>query len=91
MAQVDDGWRVTIDVDGGVIDAAVGTGEWAVDGPLAASAGARQDGAVRLDVRFLETPHLMHLRLDVAAGTAGSRWATQPLHDGPLTLRRPVG
>lgn len=86
----DDGWRATIEVDGGRLAVPVGTGEWAVEGPLAASAATAPDGAVRLDVRFVETPHLAHVRLDPAAGTATSEWATQPLHDGPLTLRRPA-
>jgi len=85
-----DGWRVTLDVDGGILSAPVGVGDWRVEGPLAASAAVDADGAVQLDVRFVETPHLLHVRLDVAAGTATSVWATQPLHDGPLTLRRPA-
>ncbi len=85
-----DGWRATIEVDGGLLAVPVGTGEWAVEGPLAASAATTPDGTVLLDVRFVETPHLAHVRLDPTTGTATSEWATQPLHDGPLTLRRPV-
>lgn len=85
-----DGWRVTIEVDGGLLRGPVGTGDWAVEGPLAASAATAPDGAVLLDVRFIDTPHLAHVRLDPATGTATSEWATQPLHDGPLTLRRPA-
>ena len=85
-----DGWRATIEVDGGLLQVPVATGDWAVEGPLAASAATDRDGAVRLDVRFVETPHLVHVRLDPATGTATSEWATQPLHDGPLTLRRPA-
>ncbi|MDM7890250.1 serine hydrolase domain-containing protein [Curtobacterium caseinilyticum] len=86
----DGGWRATLEVDGGLLAVPVGTGEWAVEGPLAASAATAPDGAVLLDVRFVETPHLAHVRLDPATGTATSEWATQPLHDGPLTLRRPA-
>ena len=41
-------------------------------------------------VRFVETPHAARLRLDPATGTASGEWITQPLHDGPLTLRRPT-
>jgi len=85
-----DGWRVTLDVDGGILAAPVGVGDWRVEGPLAASAAVDPDGVVQLDVRFVETPHLLHVHLDPAAGTATSAWATQPLHDGPLTLRRPA-
>ena len=83
-------WRATLDLDGTTLSVPVGEGEWAVDGPLAASAAADDDGTVRLDVRFVETPHLLHLRLDPAAGRLQARWATEPLHDGPSTLRRPA-
>ncbi|SOC86717.1 CubicO group peptidase, beta-lactamase class C family [Curtobacterium sp. 314Chir4.1] len=83
-------WRAALDVDGGTLSVLVGEGEWAVDGPLAASGAVAPDGTVLVDVRFVETPHLAHLRVDLAAGTATASWATQPLHDGPLTLRRPA-
>lgn len=85
-----DRWRAALDVDGGTLSVPVGEGEWAVDGPLAASGAVAPDGTVLVDVRFVETPHLAHLRIDLASGTATASWATQPLHDGPLTLRRPA-
>lgn len=85
-----DRWRATLDVDGGTLSVPVGEGEWAVDGPLAASGAVAPDGTVLVDVRFVETPHLAHLRIDLASGTATASWATQPLRDGPLTLRRPA-
>jgi CubicO group peptidase (beta-lactamase class C family) len=85
-----DRWRAALDVDGGTLSVPVGEGEWAVDGPLAASGAVAPDGTVLVDVRFVETPHLAHLRVDLASGTATASWATQPLHDGPLTLRRPA-
>ncbi|WP_439691610.1 serine hydrolase domain-containing protein [Curtobacterium sp. SP.BCo] len=85
-----DRWRASIDVDGGTLSVPVGEGEWAIDGALAASGAADPDGTVRVDVRFVETPHLLHLRVDPTTGTASAAWATQPLHDGPLTLRRPA-
>lgn len=85
-----DRWRAALDVDGGTLSVPVGEGEWAVDGPLAASGAVAPDGTVIVDVRFVETPHLAHLRIDLASGTATASWATQPLHDGPLTLRRPA-
>jgi CubicO group peptidase (beta-lactamase class C family) len=71
-----DRWRAALDVDGPL--------------PLAASGAVAPDGTVLVDVRFVETPHLAHLRVDLASGTATASWATQPLHDGPLTLRRPA-
>ncbi|OII19945.1 serine hydrolase [Curtobacterium sp. MCBA15_016] len=85
-----DRWRAALEVDGGTLSVPVGEGEWAVDGPLAASGAVAPDGSVLVDVRFVETPHLAHVRIDLAAGTATASWATEPLHDGPLTLRRPA-
>ena len=83
-------WRAALDVDGGTLSVPVGEGEWAVDGPLAGSGAVAPDGTVLVDVRFVESPHLAHLRIDLASGTATASWVTQPLHDGPLTLRRPA-
>lgn len=85
-----EGWRLTVDVDGGLLSTPVGQGTWAVEGPLAASAATGADGVVEVVVRFVETPHAARLRLDPATGTASGEWVTQPLHDGPLTLRRPT-
>jgi CubicO group peptidase (beta-lactamase class C family) len=85
-----DGWRLTVDVDGGLLSVPVGEGEWATEGPLAASGASDPDGSVHLGVRFVETPHAARLHLDPARGTATAEWVTQPLHDGPLTLRRPA-
>ncbi|MBT2503174.1 serine hydrolase [Curtobacterium sp. ISL-83] len=87
----DDGrLRLTVEVDGGELTVPVEDGEWTTEGPLAASGAVDVEGTVRVDVRFVESPHLLHLRLDAGAGTVGARWATEPLHDGPLTLRRPA-
>lgn len=85
-----DRWRATIDVDGGTLTVPVGEGEWAVDGALAASGAVDPDGTVLVDVRFVDTPHLLHLRVDPGTATVSASWATEPLHDGPLTLRRPA-
>ncbi|MDP4333801.1 serine hydrolase [Curtobacterium sp. A7_M15] len=85
-----DRWRLGIEVDGGTLSVPVGEGEWAVDGALAASGAVEPDGTVLVDVRFIETPHLAHVHVDPEAGTATASWATEPLHDGPLTLRRPA-
>lgn len=85
-----DGWRVTVDVDGGLLSVPVGEGEWTTEGPLAASGATDPDGSVHVAVRFVETPHAARLHLDPTRGTATAEWVTQPLHDGPLTLRRPA-
>ncbi|MBO9050054.1 serine hydrolase [Curtobacterium flaccumfaciens pv. flaccumfaciens] len=90
LASDGDGWRLTLDVDGGSLSVPVGQGEWAVEGPLAASGAVADDGTVRVDVRFVETPHLAHVRIDPATGSTTTSWQTEPLHDGPLTLRRPA-
>ena len=90
LARDGDGWRLTLDVDGGSLSVPVGQGEWAAEGPLAASGAVADDGTVRVDVRFVETPHLAHVRIDPATGSTTTSWQTEPLHDGPLTLRRPA-
>ncbi|ROP66727.1 serine hydrolase [Curtobacterium sp. PhB115] len=91
FARDGDGWRLTLDVDGGRLSVPVGQGEWLVEGALAASGAVDPDGStVTVDVRFVETPHLAHVRIDTTTGAVTSSWATEPLHDGPLTLRRPT-
>nr|WP_246328421.1 serine hydrolase [Curtobacterium pusillum] len=91
FARDDASWRLAATVDGRELSVPLGEGEWAVESPLAASAAVRPgDGAILVDVRFVETPHLAHLRVDLHARTATAEWQTQPLHDGPLTLRRPA-
>ncbi|MBF4626252.1 serine hydrolase domain-containing protein [Curtobacterium flaccumfaciens] len=85
-----DGIRLTITDDGRSESVPLGEGRWAVEGALAASAATEPEGSVLVAVRFLETPHLLHLRVDLDAGTVGAKWKTEPLHDGPMTLRRPA-
>ncbi|RKS80433.1 CubicO group peptidase (beta-lactamase class C family) [Motilibacter peucedani] len=67
----------------------LGTNGWAVSEPLAAhgksvplaTSGAwREDGALAVDVAFLETPHTLQLVCDAAAGTVTADWRTEPLH-----------
>lgn len=85
-----DGIRLTITDDGRSEAVLLGAGRWAVEGALAASAATEPEGSVLVALRFLETPHLLHLRVDLDAGTVGAKWKTEPLHDGPMTLRRPA-
>ncbi|ROQ07608.1 MULTISPECIES: serine hydrolase [unclassified Curtobacterium] len=84
------GIRLSVSADGASASVPVGEGEWAVEGALAASAATQSDGTVLVALRFVETPHLLHLRVDLDAGTVGTKWETEPLHDGPLTLHRPA-
>ncbi|WP_380170071.1 serine hydrolase domain-containing protein [Kineococcus sp. DHX-1] len=68
---------------GAELRAAVGRGRWADTGPLSVS-GAGD----RVDVRFAETPHLLHLTF--SDGTFTGRWETSPLHGPALSvLRKP--
>ncbi|SDQ91144.1 CubicO group peptidase, beta-lactamase class C family [Curtobacterium sp. UNCCL20] len=85
-----DGVRLTIEGDGRTASVPVGDGRWAVEGALAASGATEPAGTVLVALRFVETPHMLWLRIDEHAGTAGVRWATEPLHDGALTLARPA-
>ncbi|MEW1956185.1 serine hydrolase [Kineococcus sp. NPDC059986] len=80
---VRDGDLVLTD-SGQELRAAIGRGRWADTGPLSVS-GAGD----RVDVRFAETPHLLHL--DLADGRVSSRWETVPLHGPALSvLRKPA-
>ncbi|WP_144712079.1 serine hydrolase [Curtobacterium pusillum] len=84
-----DTWRLVATLDGQELTVPLGEGTWATEGPLAASAAVDEDGSVVVHLRFVETPHAARLRVDPVARTLGAAWVTQPLHDGPLTLRRP--
>ncbi|PYY32690.1 serine hydrolase [Curtobacterium sp. MCJR17_055] len=81
-------WVLTLVDPSGEVTAPVGDGEWLVAGATATS-GARSGDVVSVDVRFVETPHLLHVRVDLADGAVTAAWETQPLHDGVATLRRP--
>lgn len=80
-----------IDGDTGV-EVTPGVGEWATNDATAASAAWTDSGSgLTVDVIFLETPHRLQLRLDLAGSTFEARWATEPLHDLPLwAMRKPT-
>ncbi|WP_420362113.1 serine hydrolase [Curtobacterium aetherium] len=80
-------WVVTLVDASGEVTAPVGEGVWLVAGATAAS-GARTGDTVAVDVRFVDTPHLLHVRADLDTGAVTAAWETQPLHDGVATLRR---
>ena len=66
------GWAVTEppDPDGGVV-------------PIATSGGWLDDGALRFDVSFLETPHRLQVMCTgPGQWSATQRWLTTPLHAG---------
>lgn len=82
-------WVLTLRDAWGEVVAPVGDGSWAIDGATATS-GARDGDQVSVDVRFVETPHLLHVRWDLASGVASAVWETEPLHDAASTLHRPA-
>nr|WP_218886435.1 serine hydrolase domain-containing protein [Kineococcus aurantiacus] len=78
------GGELALHDSGEVLTARVGHGAWEDSGPLSVSGGGS-----RVDVRFAETPHLLHLELDGERFRA--RWETSPLHGPALSvLRRPA-
>ena len=56
---------------------------WTVSGPLA-TAHAWAGGELLVDVVFVETPHRLHLRFDLASSACAARWQTEPLGQVPL-------
>jgi CubicO group peptidase (beta-lactamase class C family) len=85
----DRGWVLTLRDAWGEVTAPVGDRSWLVAGAMATS-GARAGDVASIDVRFVETPHLLHVRWDLASGTAEAAWETEPLHDAVSTLHRPT-
>ncbi|MET1051173.1 MAG: serine hydrolase domain-containing protein [Mycetocola sp.] len=84
-------WLVSLVEGEDRIDVTPGFGSWLTSDATSASAGFTPDGSLAVDVIFIETPHRLHLSLDVAASTFTARWETEPLHGPPLTsLRKPV-
>lgn len=67
-------------------------GGWHTSDATSASAGWQADGTrLAVDVIFIETPHRLHIVLDLATSTFETRWETEPLHSPPLSaLRRPT-
>ncbi len=55
------------------------TGDWTVEGSIAASAARPDDGRIAVDVSFLHTPHRIEIDLDPATGTFVAEWPLMPL------------
>lgn len=94
-----DGWLLRLVCDGESLTVKAGAGRWrrqqvTLGGnalPVAASAGARPEGALTVLLTFPETPHTLQLRL-AGDNTATMAWRTAPLNSGGLAaLRAPVG
>ncbi|WP_236713656.1 serine hydrolase domain-containing protein [Rathayibacter tanaceti] len=85
-----DGWTLSLLDGGDTLVVTPGSGSWTTAGALAASGGTAEDGTVRVDLVFLETPHRLHVTLSPENGSFTTRWETAPLHGGPLAeLRAP--
>ncbi len=52
--------------------------------PIAAAGAFGDDGGLRVEIRFLDTPHTLVLALDPTAQTFDAAWPTTPLHEPPL-------
>ncbi|MFI6035940.1 serine hydrolase domain-containing protein [Streptomyces sp. NPDC051315] len=87
------GWTLTLLEDGHRLDLRPGSGAWTVAEepvPTAVSGGWTDGDTLAVDILFLETPHRMRVTCSLTGGTFTARWATAPLHGGPLrSLRAP--
>ena len=102
-----DGWSVVLEDGGEATRARRGQDAWTTTDagvPMAVSGGWLDDGTLRLALVLLETPHrlLLTCRLhddgnnstsgpSSGDGTFEARWATEPLHGGPLHAMRAPG
>ncbi|AWB86221.1 serine hydrolase domain-containing protein [Mycetocola zhujimingii] len=75
----------------GRLEVPAGFGAWITHDATSASAGWQPGGSIlAVDVIFLDTPHRLHVVLDVAASSFTTRWETAPLHFSPLaSMRKP--
>ncbi|MEU2284119.1 serine hydrolase domain-containing protein [Streptomyces sp. NPDC013178] len=88
-----DGWTLTLVEEGGRLGLRLDSGGWSVAEepvPTAVSGGWTDGATLVVDVTFLETPHRLRVTCSLAGRTFTARWATEPLHGGPLRrLRAP--
>ena len=90
---------ITINERDNALTFAVGVGEWHVSEhrdargdvvPVAASGGGTDDGTLRVEAIFLETPHRIDIDCSLSTGTARASWRGTPLDGGRLkNLHRP--
>jgi len=89
-----DGWTLTVDDGRDTVRLPVGRPGWTTVeghgavGPIAIAGGWR-DGALALEVVFLETPHRIELALTASTRTFRARWVPEPL--GFLPDQRALG
>jgi CubicO group peptidase (beta-lactamase class C family) len=102
----DSGWEVTLAEPRNRLTFPAGAGSWVVSDPLDQHGGTvpvaacggwtgsvgSDDGDLRLEVIFLETPHRMDIELSTTDGTATAAWRIPPLFSGRLAdLHCPQG
>jgi CubicO group peptidase (beta-lactamase class C family) len=88
-----DGWQLSVSEAANSLTFRVGAGEWAVSAPtddqgdtipVAASGGWLDEGTLRTEIIFLETPHRMDVTCSLAGRRAEAVWRIPPLHAGRL-------
>ena len=87
-----DGWQLTlVEAEHRLTGLLAGDGWQVSEGlvPVALS-GGWDGGQLAVDVQFLETPHRLAVRCDLAGATFSAEWATAPLRSGTLAdLHKP--
>lgn len=97
------GWQVSLGERAWAFRAPLSTTAWAVAGPAApceqdgddlpaaVQGGWLEDGSLRFDVLFLETPHRLVVKCRLPEGDFDARWVTAPLRAWSLrSLRSPL-
>jgi hypothetical protein len=88
-----DGWQLGLIERANRLTLPVGAGEWAVSAPadqhgetipVAASGGWLDDGTLRVEIVFLETPHRMDITCSRPGRTAEAVWRHPPLSPSKL-------
>lgn len=87
------GWEISLIEPANALTVPLGTGTWAVSEsadrhgaaiPVAASGGWREDGTLRAEIIFLETPHRMDITCAPGGRTARAVWRHPPLSPSKL-------
>ena len=87
---VADGRAVTLVDSGDAIEFTLEDARWTLTDAIAAS-GFEFDGALVIDVRFIDTPHQLRVTCHPETGNFEAAWVTEPLHRTRLRdLRMPV-